>query len=170
VLLAAPAALAGGWAVTTLDELPATLQAGQTHAVGYTIRQHGQTPLVTSHSGIEIRNAATGARERFAGTADGPQGHYVAQMRFPAAGEREWTADQSPFQPQALGTITIVAAAAPQPAPAVAVQPAGAAVEPAAGAARSAVVAEPVPAPSAQAPAPPSRTRGPRRCTSACPS
>jgi hypothetical protein len=110
-LATAPTAFAGGWAVTTLDELPATLNAGETYAVGYTIRQHGQTPLVTSQSAIEIRDAKGGGLQRFPGKADGAQGHYVAQVRFPSAGEWQWSADQSPFQPQALGGITIVAAA-----------------------------------------------------------
>jgi len=107
----APTAFAGGWAVTTLDEVPATLHAGETYAIGYTIRQHGQTPLVTSQSAIEIRNSGSGVTHRFVGQAAGPQGHYVAQVHFPDAGEWEWTADQAPFQRQALGAITVAEAA-----------------------------------------------------------
>ena len=124
LLLSAPAALAGGWAVTTLDELPATLNAGQTYDVGYTIRQHGVTPLVTHESAIEILDTRSGAVTRFPGTARGAQGHYVAQVIFPSAGEWQWSADQRPFEPQSLGAITIAAAAAsapvvpaPEPAP-----------------------------------------------------
>jgi hypothetical protein len=120
LLGAVPTASAGGWAVTTLDELPAVLDAGETYAVGYTIRQHGVTPLVTSQSAIEIRNPGTGRMLRFVGRPEGAQGHYVAQVRFPDAGAWEWTADQSPFQRQALGDITIVLAT-PATAPAAAV-------------------------------------------------
>jgi hypothetical protein len=112
-LIGAPAAFAGGWAVTTLDELPAALSAGESYAVGYTIRQHGQTPLLTSDSAIEIRDSTTGATQRFVGKAEGPPGHYVAEVLFPGPGEWEWSADQSPFQRQALGGITILAVAAP---------------------------------------------------------
>ena len=115
LLLSAPAAFAGGWAVTTLDELPATLNAGETYAVGYTIRQHGLIPLVTSESAIEIRDARTGAGTRFPGQAHGDRGHYVARVVFPSAGEWQWSADQRPFQAQSLGAITIAAAASPAP-------------------------------------------------------
>jgi len=34
-------ALAGGWAVVTLDTLPAAPRAGQTLSLGFMVRQHG---------------------------------------------------------------------------------------------------------------------------------
>jgi hypothetical protein len=114
-VLAAPIAFAGGWAITTLDELPASLKAGETYSIGYTIRQHGLAPFTTTQSGIEIRDPKTGARQRFAGIAEGAPGHYVAQVRFPEPGEWEWLADQTPFQAQALGAISVVPVAASPP-------------------------------------------------------
>jgi hypothetical protein len=111
-LVAAPVAFAGGWAVTTLDDVPSSINAGETYAIGYTIRQHGQSPLTTSQSGIEVRDAKGALVERFVGISDGTPGHYVAQVRFPAAGEWQWTVDQTPFQPQPLGSVMVQAAAA----------------------------------------------------------
>jgi len=36
-------AFAGGWAVTTFDDMPGQFVAGQEFKLGYTIRQHGVT-------------------------------------------------------------------------------------------------------------------------------
>jgi hypothetical protein len=107
-----PSALAGGWAVTTLDPLPSELQAGQTYPIGYVIRQHGQTPFIGAHTAIEIRSSDAQVPSRFVGIADGVPGHYVAQVTFPSAGEWRWDVDQTPFESQALGTITVLDAAA----------------------------------------------------------
>jgi hypothetical protein len=150
---AVPAALAGGWAVTTLDEVPTTITAGETYAIGYTVRQHGQTPFSGNETGIEIRSGTGGAKQRFAGVAQGAPGHYVAQVKFPEAGEWQWSADQTPFQPQALGKIVVSTVAPPvaaQPVAAVAIaQPAPPAVVVAAApapAAPPAPIAQPDPA------------------------
>ena len=110
-LLGVPSALAGGWAVTTLDPLPNELRAGQTYAIGYMIRQHGQTPFTSAQTAIEIRSSDNQVPQRFRAVPDGPPGHYVAQVTFPTAGEWQWDVDQTPFAPQALGTITVLAAA-----------------------------------------------------------
>ena len=50
----APPALAGGWAVTTLDGAPAVFRAGQSQTVGFTIRQHGVTPVRAEQLGGEV--------------------------------------------------------------------------------------------------------------------
>ena len=107
-LVGVSSAFAGGWAVTTLDPLPNELRAGQTYAIGYTIRQHGQTPFASAQTAIEIRSSRSQAPQRFRAVPDGPPGHYVAQVTFPTAGEWQWDVDQTPFAPQALGTITIL--------------------------------------------------------------
>ena len=66
---ASPAS-AGGWAVTTLDEIPAAT-AGESVDVGFTILQHGQTPAVLeSGVGIELV-LADGTSELFPAVADG---------------------------------------------------------------------------------------------------
>jgi hypothetical protein len=110
-LVGVSSAFAGGWAVTTLDPLPNELRAGQTYAIGYTIRQHGQTPFASAQTAIEIRSSRSQAPQRFRAVPDGPPGHYVAQVTFPTAGEWQWDVDQTPFAPQALGTITVLAPA-----------------------------------------------------------
>ncbi len=152
-LIATPAAFAGGWAITTLDELPATITAGETYSVGYTIRQHGFSPVATTQSALEIADAMGGSRARFVGSADGPAGHYVAKVHFPRAGEWVWSVDQAPFQPQQLGTLTVQAIAAPAPAPVG--QPAPAVTQPGLGVAAPApalAVTVPEPAPVVSAP------------------
>ena len=104
----ASAALAGSWAVTTLDALPEDgFQAAATYRVGYTIRQHGQTPFVGAKSSIKITSATTREEQVFAGSPDGSPGHYVAEVTFPAAGEWSWEVSQHPFAVQALGSVTV---------------------------------------------------------------
>ena len=112
-----PSVFAGGWAVTTLDPLPNELRAGETYAIGYVIRQHGQTPFTSAQTAIEIRSSDSQVPQRFRAVADGAPGHYVAQVTFPAAGEWQWDVDQTPFAPQALGTVTVMAPSAASATP-----------------------------------------------------
>lgn len=138
LLSLAPApVLAGGWAVTTLDTIPAELEAGRVYTIGYTIRQHGERPFPDAKTSITIV-ASDGQRHVFPARPEGPPGHYVAEVRFPTPGAWQWEVDQSPFARQPLGTIVVVpaAAAAVAPAAVAAVAPAAvAAVAPATGAA-----------------------------------
>ena len=67
--VAAPAA-AGGWAVTTLDPLAAAPVAGEPFEVGFTIRQHGQTPITVDDAAIIVTDS-TGTATRFAAEPDG---------------------------------------------------------------------------------------------------
>ena len=123
--LAAPA-LGGGWAVTTLDNVPDRFDPGQTYAIGYTIRQHGVTPVSVDRTEIRITHGESGKRLAFAGTPQGAVGHYVAQVTFPAAGSWSWDVTQGPFAPQDLGTLAVgtTAAGAPASADAAPVVPA----------------------------------------------
>jgi hypothetical protein len=102
-------AWAGGWAVVTLDEIPAGLEEGDggPYQVGYTVLQHGLQPLGGLNTSIAIRSAAGEAFE-FPGRPVGDVGHYVAEVRFPSVGEWTWEARPGAFPPQALGTVTIV--------------------------------------------------------------
>ena len=45
LLATATAVLAGGWAVVTLDSPPGEIHAGEPWTVGFTVLQHGQTPV-----------------------------------------------------------------------------------------------------------------------------
>ena len=108
--LSAGTAFGGGWAVTTLDQLPPEFHAGAPYALGYTIRQHGQTPIRVDDTRVQI--TANGTTTSFAGEADGALGHYVATVTFPAAGSYRWQITQGPFAPQELGDVTVLAAGA----------------------------------------------------------
>src|SRR5512145_1644771 len=86
-------AQAGGWAVITLDELPAQITAGQAFSIGFTVRQHGQT--LRSDLRPIVRFDRAGAKESFQATAQrqGSEGHYVAEIKFPSAGQWDWRVD-----------------------------------------------------------------------------
>jgi hypothetical protein len=114
-LLASPA-VAGGWAVSTLDAVP-TPKAGQPTDVGFTVRQHGRTPVDIADVGITVRDNA-GKATVFPARHRGATGHYVARVTFPAAGTVTWQIDQGWFGPQDLGTIQVLGPkATPSPAP-----------------------------------------------------
>ena len=110
--LATPHAVdAGGWAVTTLDTMAAPAPGGPVD-VGFTIRQHGVTPVAVDGVQITVTDAA-GATETFPASPEGATGHYVAAVTFPAAGSYRWSVVQGWFGPQDLGTIDVQPLAAP---------------------------------------------------------
>lgn len=116
VLTLAPAgsSSAGGWAVSTLDPLP-EMKPGSTVEIGFTVRQHGVTPvdlgdLPTGLADMPIGIAFTasdGERQIFAAESRGPVGHHVATVTVPEAGSYEWEVLQGPFAAQPLGSIDI---------------------------------------------------------------
>ena len=83
-------AFAGGWAVITLDELPSNVVAGEPLTIGFTVLQHGRTPMtgldpiVTANFGKDLEFAATAEPE-------GKPGHYIATLTFPQEGEWRWS-------------------------------------------------------------------------------
>jgi hypothetical protein len=110
-------ASAGGWAVTTLDTLPAGgLQPGRATPLGYTIRQHGVTPIELDDSALVVA-MADGRALRFPGVPDGPPGHHVAQVMVPEAGRFALAVDQGWFAPQDLGHLDIGSASATPASP-----------------------------------------------------
>ena len=100
-------ALGGGWAVTTLDSVPDGFEAGQTYSIGYTIRQHGVTPVSVDRTEIRVTHSDSGKRLSFRGVPEGPVGHYVAKVTIPAAGTWTWDVTQGPFEAHPLGKITV---------------------------------------------------------------
>jgi hypothetical protein len=99
------AASAGGWAVTTLDEVPAPT-SGEAVTVGFTILQHGATPVDLDEGvGIEI-TGADGTVQVFPAIND-RTGHYVASVVFPTAGDFRWAVQQGWFGEQELGSLTV---------------------------------------------------------------
>jgi len=113
VALAAPAA-AGGWAVTTLDAVPDRFEAGRVYDIGYTIRQHGVTPVDLASTAIRITSTDSGKQLTFDGRKNGAVGHYVARVSFPAAGGWKWEALQDWFGPQPLGELEVAQPGAAQ--------------------------------------------------------
>ena len=110
VFASAQTASAGGWAVTTVDNFPESLFAGVRYEIGYTIRQHGVTPIDVERMGgtTEIRGAsAPGESFSFRGARSGPTGHYVASVAVPSAGTWTMEVTQGPFAAQKLGGFTV---------------------------------------------------------------
>ncbi|MEK7410909.1 MAG: hypothetical protein AAB327_05920 [Actinomycetota bacterium] len=99
-------ASAGRWAISTLDELPNPI-AGEPIEVGFTIRQHGITPIDMSE-GVGIRiTLADGTTHYFTAAGDGVIGHYIARVKFPSAGRYSWSIRQGMFADDELGLIDV---------------------------------------------------------------
>jgi hypothetical protein len=125
LLLAAPA-LAGGWAVITLDSLPREVRAGQGLRLGFVIRQHGREPVNTDWEGRALKPVLTARKQadvsgsaggtlilaaahssaqvaykgeaiRAEARQEGPVGHFVVDVVFPSAGAWEWEIAAPPF-------------------------------------------------------------------------
>lgn len=105
-LVVAIPAFAGGWAVITLDELPTNVVAGEPLTVGFTVRQHGVTPM----DGLDPTvTAALLNNDHFVVDAesDGKPGHYTATLTFPKEGSWEWSIHAfSMNQPMPLLNVT----------------------------------------------------------------
>jgi len=81
---------AGGWAVISLDELPVGVIAGEPHTVGFTVLQHGRTPM----TGLDPTITATLSNDEkltFFAEPEGEPGHYAATLTFPKDGNWEWS-------------------------------------------------------------------------------
>jgi hypothetical protein len=156
--LAAPA-LAGGWAVVTLDTLPRDVRAGQSYQIGFVVRQHGKTPTNSDLNGKPLKPVLSGHKS--AGTSsvgsgmlmvagpastvskgeetirvearqEGAVGHYVADVTFPSDGVWEWQIEVPTYYVQNAPNGNEGSAALFAP---LTVQPAAAALAPAAAAA-----------------------------------
>lgn len=110
-------ALAGGWAVVTLDSLPSDIQAGQAISLGFMVRQHGITPIdINAWEGnlpiLSARNTATNQTIQVNARKEGPVGHFVVDVMFPEAGSWDIEITPPPFEGTRLGAFTVVAATA----------------------------------------------------------
>ena len=106
-------ASAGGWAVASVDAVP-TPRAGASEVVGFTILQHGVTPVdLLDDPGNEVGIALVsddGSIDFFPAVSGGAVGHYLATVRFDEAGDHEWSIRMGWFGSQALGTVTVTSA------------------------------------------------------------
>lgn len=133
LLATASAALAGGWAVITLDGPPGEIRAGEPWTVGFTVLQHGATPVhrLDATTPIEpllvARNPAAGRRVEVLAMPGEEVGHFTAEVTFPVEGEWTWTILPNPLAGEtAFEPLTVLPAAAPQTTANAAAQPAAA--------------------------------------------
>ena len=126
---AAVPVFAGGWAVITLDELPMDVVAGEPLTVGFTVLQHGRTPM----DGLEPTITAHLYKEEFfevEAEPSGKPGHYTATLTFPKEGEWRWYINA--FSMEQLMPVLSVAApvASASNQPVVKSEPATASISP----------------------------------------
>lgn len=88
-LIPAIPVLAGGWAVIVLDELPADVIAGEPLTIGFTVLQHGRSPMDRLEPKI-IANLYKEQEIVVHAEPDGEPGHYTATLTFPKEGEWHW--------------------------------------------------------------------------------
>jgi hypothetical protein len=117
-LILASAALAGGWANAVMDESPSDPpSAGEPITIGFTLLQHGITPVNDPAPTVTVRNAATGEELSVTATQEGASGHWVAVITFPSDGtwRYEVTHDlivgMNGFNPVTVGSAAPAAAA-----------------------------------------------------------
>lgn len=85
-VLPALGAWIGGWAVTTVDELPDYVEAGKPFTLSYVVRQHGVERVGMLNGTVE---AAQGATRLTARATPGSAGRYSATVTLPQKGD--WT-------------------------------------------------------------------------------
>ena len=110
VALSAPA-FAGGWAQAQLDAGTPPGTEGGTTEIGFTLLQHGVTPVDWGTVTVTAVNAATGEAVTATARSDGGD-HWTASLAFPSTGE--WTItilhDQLEVSPKNLPLTASVAA------------------------------------------------------------
>jgi hypothetical protein len=88
LLVAAPAAHAGGWATAGLSSTPAGTAAGAPWVVDITVLQHGVTPMTDVSPTVTISKGQ--ATKTFAAKPTGKAGVYRASVVFPTAGKWDY--------------------------------------------------------------------------------
>ena len=104
---------AGGWAVVTLDALPAGVVAERPFTVGFMVRQHGQHPTSGLTPTITAVHTESGESITVSGEEAGQDGHYTAIITLPSAGRWRWHVNAFGFD-QPMPEI-VVQTSGPQP-------------------------------------------------------
>lgn len=107
LMLVVPA-YAGGWAVITLDELPSNVVAGEPLTIGFTVLQHGKTPM-TGLTPTITTTLYNDAELVFSAEPEGPSGHYTATLNFPKEGEWQWSIEAFAMD-QPMPTLSVAPA------------------------------------------------------------
>ena len=114
-LVVAIPAFAGGWAVITLDELPTGVVAGEPLTIGFTVLQHGITPMNELAPTVTVMLPRE-EKLAFRAEADHKPGHYTATLTFPKEGKWEWSIQAfSMDQPMPALTVSAVKVASVNP-------------------------------------------------------
>lgn len=114
LLLPLLAAVLGGWASVTLEDVPDYLVAGQPVTLNYSVRQHGEEPLTGLTGSIEATAGNLSATAKV--SAGTKPGRYTATLTLPQPGE--WTITiSSGFGGQRVTLMPIRAIAAGAQAP-----------------------------------------------------
>ena len=99
---------AGGWAVISLDELPVGVVAGEPYTIGFTVLQHGRTPMTSLYPIVTAR-LSNDEVLTFSAEPEGKPGHYTAALTFPIDGEWDWSIQAFTMDLQ-MPTLNVAAA------------------------------------------------------------
>ncbi len=106
---------AGGWAQVTITDQPTDPAAVGGTTIGFQVLQHGVTAVSWPRITVIATNPATGAVVQSAAQAQGPTGHYVATVIFPAEGSWTITFNSRDLVMEGAATMAVRAAAATAP-------------------------------------------------------
>lgn len=115
LLVVAPALAAlGGWAVTTVEDLPDYATAQRPLDLAFTVRQHGQEPMPGLRPSVEARK--DGEALRAVASPGAAAGRYTTRLSLPEPGEWTLTVHSGYGKSQVtLAPITVVAPGAAAP-------------------------------------------------------
>ena len=106
-LLAIPSwAIAGGWALTSFDELPTEFEAGASYDLTYTVLQHGVNPVDVGQSEVRV-TGGDGSTTTFVAARLPERGKYQVTVTFPESGLWTWEVTQGDFGIHPMGPISI---------------------------------------------------------------
>lgn len=104
-------ALAGGWALTVVNDAPRAFEAGAEHEITYTILQHGRSGAYVDGTSLNFSHPNLKEVLSFPGEPTGNPGEYVATVTLPTTGLWSWEVDQGWLGVQELGSVDVLATA-----------------------------------------------------------
>ena len=96
-LLFASVAYAGGWVTVTLDEVPFDVAAHEPLSLGFTVRQHGQTPTSAVEPFVLATHPASATELKVMAMQQGSTGHFVADLQLTRPGTWQIVVHPAPF-------------------------------------------------------------------------